>query len=356
MCDELRKRGFVVSPRQIERARDAGVVPRTIRKSLGRAKGTSSRYADDAADQIAEAFELKARYGAFDDVLCVLFYRGYDVAEAKLKRAWSRRIEHDLEFLRSIADADDTDYQIEANAQRARRQLSRSRRGQGWGRRLRGRGESSSAVLDGVISVLLRMLLGEPFSPEGAEELLDATAFSALRNEVFPGVGPMVPDLSSGGMEEAAKLIDPSEQLRVLRTMPYEELVATRDELQFIMDLLTQFQRFVSRVWETETAFGVSEVAALSERDIAYAIPTFAIAFRRMGDAVVQQWITELAPQPARYRAYNVVVDHLPEKYWSALQSEEALSRFSEIEMFELQREMDRIKSEHPEVTAALEE
>src|ERR1700710_1030583 len=58
LIELARGRGATVTPRQIERWRYEGLLPRAERKGLGRGRGTAWLYADDVVDRFYAIIEL----------------------------------------------------------------------------------------------------------------------------------------------------------------------------------------------------------------------------------------------------------------------------------------------------------
>lgn len=82
-----------VSVRQIERWRDAGLVPKPNVNALGRGKGKQSDYPEEAIEMVEATQRLVADGLGLDDVLLHLFVEGYSVWIEKVKACILRNLE-----------------------------------------------------------------------------------------------------------------------------------------------------------------------------------------------------------------------------------------------------------------------
>ena len=104
-----RDRGRRVSKRQLKAWRDAGLLPRPRRQSLGRARGVEWRYPAAAADQLVAAAEAVARWRRLDLAAYVLLSEGYPVTRA-VTRDLLDSLDQSVRFTRNQVSRHDAEH------------------------------------------------------------------------------------------------------------------------------------------------------------------------------------------------------------------------------------------------------
>jgi hypothetical protein len=164
---ELELLGLLASARQLERWRQYGIVE-TERRSLGRGRGSRSRYRSGSAALLAELIRELSKQRQLDAAVLTLFERGQPVPEAAVKRAYRNS------FVRLREKACRSDETTDAAALRIERGLLRTVQGRAWSRQLRRAGYDDGAFRR-FIAVALRLAL-DGRRPDPADLLLVAEA------------------------------------------------------------------------------------------------------------------------------------------------------------------------------------
>ncbi len=186
--------GAPPTPRQLERWRQAGAIPATVRRFPGR--GSESSYPEGTDWQTLELVALLDRYRSLDKAILVLFGRGWPIAEEGLKRAYEWLFDEARNDILRFAhqadpairgepeEPDDNDIADAAGSAFAKR-MQRSRLGRAMARNVRRmpeRAESIDAIMASVFSNLsLLALRGQAFSPEGLREMGAAVGVDAAK-------------------------------------------------------------------------------------------------------------------------------------------------------------------------------
>src|SRR5437868_3166468 len=80
--------GLRVTARQLERWRQDHVIPAPARRALGRGRGSTSCYDDDALAWIVDAARFTDLHLTMDELALALFARGWPIPEIRLRSAY----------------------------------------------------------------------------------------------------------------------------------------------------------------------------------------------------------------------------------------------------------------------------
>jgi hypothetical protein len=199
---ELAALGIQVTPRQLERWRQHGLIA-TVRHGCGRGSGSQSHYPDGTVALVTELVALLSRRRNFNDAVLVLFRRGHPLSTAVVRCAFVDYFTAaQKEFARMSSRADEPDALV---------QVRRSKEGRALLRRLRQAGIAEAELFaivgalaiggdDGANSVV--ELLEAGGFMRMAAELLDDDTMQALR-ELFHGFGLAAMTSAIVGAEDA---------------------------------------------------------------------------------------------------------------------------------------------------------
>ncbi len=225
----LKGQGFPVTPYQLLRWHDWGLLPQPRREGLGRGKGTVSYYRRGAALQARALARLLARRRSLHDAGWGLWMLGFPVTD------WARpylldELKHQKrEFLRA----------------------ARSLRGKGWlakqvSRRRAPKGlerlrkvappENTPRVFQMLVALRLGSLRAEDYSEDDWALLQDATV-----NEFFPDLidDPELPGLEevAAGMAKLSSEINLDRTIAEIKALPNKRLEQYRNEVQWLFEL-----------------------------------------------------------------------------------------------------------------------
>jgi hypothetical protein len=169
----LAKRGLVVSPRQLERWRQYGLLT-TERRSLGRGRGSESCYAAGSVDLIERLLTKLAGRRHLDLAVLALFDDGAELSDAVVKRAYSNLFTRLQTSTRRPGEA------TPVAAARLERGFLREIQGRAWRRQLRRAGYGDDAFRK-VIAALVELALdGRAPTDEELAMLLEACGLAPL--------------------------------------------------------------------------------------------------------------------------------------------------------------------------------
>lgn len=274
----LEERGERVSPRQLERWRQHGLIPRVRQRGAGRGRGSTVELGEEVIDQALDASRLVRRYRTLPGAVLAMFGEGrYKVEKPELDGAY-------LTYLgtlaaKLLASSPAGSVQTAASAIGSRVGGKAARRAdhadiRGRLKRMReARFEPLAWMLTSLYEdVALIFLAGRPTSAFALTELLRATGVGAIATEPPPGQPPLV-----------SSLPELTEQLAEMSAPALADLVGrtSLEDLEHARDYLTSLHAF-ARAWvpPIRDLFpdGFGFVAVLATTPIAVALATPVVA------------------------------------------------------------------------------
>jgi DNA-binding transcriptional MerR regulator len=324
--------GGDVSPRQIERWHQAGVIPDPDRKYPGH--GSTATYAEDSARQAAEVHTLLSEGWRLEEVAVPLFLRRFDVQEPVVKSAFKAHAQYTRRRITRRAPTPDAGNFTIAEA--ATKTLLRSFRGDRriaeWRDRVKGREDSPSSIVESAFMTFVHLLLtGEPISTEGLSEFYTASGMEGMVKQMSMVLG------------ETVELSEFDELIKQLDLARYEELVDefTLDELMSARSVLAELVNACIPIAEllAETAGLVlpddfkAIVTDAAESMLSFGLPVGAWALRRNA-AGTDEVVAALRANALAIEGMPYLLEHLPKEYWRFLgpNSQEELDAASEEE------------------------
>lgn len=327
-----------VSPRQIERWHQAGVIPDPDRTYPGH--GSTATYAKDSARQAAEVQTLLSEGWRLEEVAVPLFLRGFDVQEHVVKSAFKAHAQYTRHRITRRAPTPDADDFTIAEA--ATKTLVRSFRGDRriaeWRDRVKGREDPPSSIVESALMTFHHLLLtGEPISAEGLSEFYAASGMEGMVKQMSAVLG------------ETVELAEFDELIKQLDLARYEELVDefTLDELMsartVLAELVSACIPMAELLAETE-GFVLPDnfkaiVADAAESLLSFGLPVGAWALRRNA-AGTDEVVAALRANALALEGMPYLLEHLPKEYWRFLgpDSQEELASASEGERLDAVR------------------
>lgn len=300
LIDELeRDHGVAVSPRQLERWRQAGVLGGPTVTHLGRGKGTSSAYPHSAAQRCVEIASLKAEHRNLRDVLLVLFFRRREIDLDAVRAAYVAQT-HGLEDgIREVAELrpseqppEDAFDVAEPAALAIAERASKSPLASPVRRHLR------SAVPGASVDALFTGFLAESFTGFLTGEFVDssdaltgelkaATGLAAMEQGVVAGVGPLVPSIEKSEFGATFAAVTSETLESALADASHDELTQARDELQHLFSMLANMSAVASAVEGERDVLGLEivEKTVDSELLMAQIVPAWLVQRRRIHES-----------------------------------------------------------------------
>jgi hypothetical protein len=292
--------GPVVTPWQVERWRQAGLIEPAIRTYHGRGRGSTAVYPEGTVERGIEIAILIKPRRTLQDVALILFARGRPVRLAVLKAAyleWLARIEKWLGSAETPAEKLDL---AERKGLQLRRGALATRRGRQMRRRLRGRDESADSILLSALTNMLLVLQGAETTDDGIMELLEAGGLGAVTHDRAAGVGPIATSISADALALTRQF-----NLRTLREIVESaaeaDLVMTRDVMRLVVPFAAAFSTVVRAQVGLPDAFGFGPLAEAGEDEVQIAY-----------GAVVLLLMKDLIQSPEGQSVLGVMMERLP--------------------------------------------
>jgi DNA-binding transcriptional MerR regulator len=307
--------GIRVSPREIERWRQAGLIPQPDRIYPGR--GSRAIYSDKAAAQAAEVAKYLRNGWRLEEIAVPLFLHGFRVGEETVKRAFKAHADH-VRYLISRRSPDGDTLTV---AEAAGRTLLRALRGDPrlvqWRERVGGMGAPRGAILESAVTNFMHVLLtGEPASEEGMYEFFVASGIKGLLSSMSEILGE---ELSLTELNELITKLDLSEYVRLVDEFSLDDLLDARVAMSEMVDaavpLITVLAASLGFPLPDDLATHVSDIA---EPALLFGLPLIAWMMNQH-PAGVAQIRAALHENANNIKASLVLLDHLPEPYWRFL-------------------------------------
>lgn len=307
--------GIRVSPREIERWRQAGLIPQPDRAYPGR--GSSVVYPDSAPGQAAEVAKYVRNGWRLEEVAVPLFLHGFLVGEEMVKRGFKAYAEHARHLLTRRAPDGDTLTVAEAAARTLLRALRGDPRLVQWRERVRGMGAPSGAILESAVTNFTHVLLtGEPASEEGMYEFFVASGIEGLLSSMSEILGE---EISLNELTELITKLDLSEYTRLVDEFSLDELLDARVVMSEMVDAAVP----VITVLAASRGFTLpgdlaTHVIEIAEPALLFGLPLIAWMMKQH-PAGVAEIRAALQTNAHNIKASVVLLDHLPEPYWRFL-------------------------------------
>jgi hypothetical protein len=220
--------GVEVSPRQVERWREQGVLQPPERHGKGPPLGSFAVYKPGAVEHAADIARQLEIQGRLNDAALVVFLHGFPVKERAVRAAYRTIYAEIGRFLNPGRLGDPTEVAARA-AQAFSRRAARSSTAKAWKKRLKASGDAEAFSY--VLSDLLWFFLGG--GEEGGELSHDVLKTVGV-SEVVDGL----PEEDRDKFHELTRRLSLSALERVAIETHFQDLVSARDALS-VMRMLT---------------------------------------------------------------------------------------------------------------------
>jgi hypothetical protein len=266
--------GVAVSPWQVERWRQRGLIPPAARSWGGRSHGSQAVYPPEAVEQGRVVAQLVRRRRPLGDVAVTLFIRGFPVPEHVLKDAfaqWLNRIQRYLGRPPALEELFDA---AEARATAMVAPMLKTKQGRRFRSRLRGKQVPADDVFLSVVTNLVLLLQGGETTDEGLDEVLEAGGVTAMYRDRIPGAEP----IASGPSPEVRELmrkVSLENLRRLVETSSREDLVWARDLILLFIPFASAFAVMIRTMFQLPDAMGFGVLADLEGDDgmLGYGVP-----------------------------------------------------------------------------------
>jgi len=254
-----RATGISVSGWRIERWRQHGLLAAANHIYPG--EGSVAVYSPEALDQAIELARLSRLYKRYDELSRVLFYNGFHVEVAVLRKVYLRMLDRLEKWMGPVRNETDLD-RLDAKAQRLAQYAKRTKVGRRVLHRLgRHQDETPEAVAAGAYFALMHVLkTGRPSSEEGLGDLFRAFGLNGLFEDRIGAAGPIAPN----GAEELTgfltELSFPNIRER-LSTATIDEYREAADLIRTSIPFIRSVAIIATRVFPVPNAFGLAVLA-----------------------------------------------------------------------------------------------
>jgi hypothetical protein len=349
LSKRLERRGRSVSPRQVERMVAGGVLSRP------EGGGMFSAEDEDRAIEIADLLEQRLQ---FDEVMAILFVRGWEVDLDRLRKAYLSIFERMLKLLKRTSPSHDPFDIAEGVGRRLAAKASRSDEGRAWRDRLKGREESARSLFQSINIVMLwTVLLGEfpykeePHRHEALRELVDGSGLSAAETDRIGALGPLTDSLPVDELGDVLDFFNFETLMETLAGASDSDLVECRDILVAVVGFCRSMTEYLTRVGNLSDAMGFGPMAAIALDEVTLAaVPWFLVLKSKVSGLAEPEHVSELKRMIPINEARVMLLDSIPEKFWHLMAAgEDALTGLSDSDASELAEALERFGAEHPE-------
>jgi hypothetical protein len=276
----LRPHGIDRSVRQLERARQAGLLATRSRRGLGQGPGSEARELDDELDRAVSAFTLLKRHRTYAAAVLAMFVEArFDIAKDKLEKAYAENVASQLKALRlAVATSALVAAAAEWAAGRAakasafaalrKRLKTQNRQFRAEGGRFISVSEDLETLLENGFTILTS---GQAVSSAGLSELLD-------------GSGVTITNLTGGAILDEAPLDAVADGLAQARGDAIVELVRgtampglldARDATVLFRAYIRAYSSKHERLLGEPPGMPWAHVRSISDVALAWSIPAF---------------------------------------------------------------------------------
>jgi hypothetical protein len=266
--------GIDVSPWQVERWRQRGLIPGAARSYPGRARGSEAVYTREAVEQGRVVAQLVRRRRPLGDVAVALFIGGYAVPKHVLKDAYLEWLERIQSLLGPPAAGEEMVDAAEERAMAMVAPILRTKLGRRFRSRLRRGTVPADEVLLSVVTNLVLLLQGGETTDDGLDEVLEAGGVTAMYRDRIPGVRPIAPG-PSPEVRELMRMFSIQNLRELVRRSRLDDLVWARDLLLLIVPFASAFAVMLRTMFGLRDAMGFGVLADMELDDgmLGYGIP-----------------------------------------------------------------------------------
>jgi hypothetical protein len=266
--------GVPVSPWQVERWRQHGLIPSAARSYGGRGRGSESVYATEAVEQGRVVAQLVRRRRPLSDVAVALFVRGYQVPERVLKNAYAEWLKRAQCYLGRPAAIQEMFDAAEERATAMVRPMLKTKQGRRFRSRLRRGGAPADDIFLSVVTNLILLLQGGETTDEGLDEVLEAGGATAMYRDRIPGVGPIALG-PTPAVREFMRKVSLGNLRELVDTSTMEDLVWARDLILLLVPFASAVAAMIRTMFRLPDAMGFGVLADMESDDgtLGHAIP-----------------------------------------------------------------------------------
>lgn len=322
----LAARGIEVSGRQIERARQAGLLAAAGRHGLGRGTGSRSVRDADELERAVDAFRLLAEHRNYQRALIAMFLQGaHPIDETKLKAALTGRLGDALAWIdkngrgavSALDKALETAHWIAYRAAKSKlfrelRQRLKARYKPLRSVRTRAVSTAPMQLADLFADVLLVALAGHTTSPDSTRDMLAAFGVTDSLKNPFTGTGPEHQDIVSTFQERTSQLSFSRLIATIVHASP-AQLERARDDTLNLIEFAKAYGDFLTRIKHSTIALAWRTISEPSVTAIGYIIPAMAV-IREWQPAQLDNLLVAIDTWTPRYTAYSALLDTLPDQ------------------------------------------
>jgi hypothetical protein len=261
--------GGHASPWQIERWRQAGLIPSAKRVGAGRGKGSVATYSNEARNRaVLVAARVKHRR-ALGDVALELFVEGEAVPLDAIRRALLTHVDALERWVGPAKTQQGMLNVAEARAKQLMHVAARTRNGRAMRRRLSTLGDPADGVLWSVLTQFLIILQGGYVSDEGLRELFVASGMVRLLpggNGQPAAEGVLMP---VGTAEFFRKMSLPAMRRRAA-SITEEELKGARELLALMIPFAAAITTLAQAFLGEKDPFSLSQFGQLATGDMTW--------------------------------------------------------------------------------------
>ena len=340
---ELKARGENVSPRQVERLGEAGLL------------GSPLPDRPELLARAQEALAFVRHYGGRHDfAVLAMFVRGrYVGGETRLKRAYSLALERmETAFDKHLAEGgklEETRPLAAAFARRSAKQPeARALRDRVKRTRPSGSPQTMVSLLEDFYTELnLLQRKGRTTSDQGMHEVLEGLGVAAVTSERFLGLPPFVASLPIEFINDVASQMTLGGIVRRISLASYEQLEQARDDALALASLARELTPLAMMIFDTPEVGGYRAMAEVDDIGIALALPAW-IVMRSCSEGRVNELRANAIRETRRCHALNELFEQMPEYLLSQLRDPERIAAaFTDEERAALTAFIDGVSREH---------
>jgi hypothetical protein len=359
LIEALRREGIDFSPRKVERWSEEGPIPEASRVRQGR-KGTSAILAPHTVEYVREGLDIQRRHRPLHHVNLIMFLRGREIADDKLRHAFRKRLAEEKKVIRSATQNAELMGAAEEIASSIVSSLSRNKDGRAMLARIEelqeskpdDEKESPEGIATSFFTNIFLLANNEEVDDEAIREIIESSDLASMEKAIA-GLGPVVSRISENDIRSAACMAALPSKEAAIEECSLSDLRLAADLVRSLGLLATEFTLFSRRVGLGQEAFGYSALANRTEMQLVDEIPPVALQlqhprWRKNANRRID-WMEVAIPQ---FKALNALLDELPRRYWKwATPGKEAwLEVVPDVEREKLRGILNAIYERRPEL------